>query len=91
MDLDRLVLNGTGLNKLVLLDVDQVFLFLLWAMGVEWFDRGLAAYATLATTRLGIVPRLLGRGENPDIYLFPFAAVTRLRGQVPAEPKALIE
>jgi len=91
VDLDGLILNVTGMNKLVLLDVDRVFLFPRSAIGVEWFERELAAYQALATTQLGIVPRLLGYWQDPDIYPFPFAAVTRLRGQVPAEPEALIE
>jgi aminoglycoside phosphotransferase (APT) family kinase protein len=90
VDPGRLVLNVTGLNKLVLLDADRVFLFPRSAAGVEWFERELAAYRALATTELGIVPRLLGCWQDPDIYPFPFAAVTRLRGQVPAEPEALI-
>jgi aminoglycoside phosphotransferase (APT) family kinase protein len=57
---------------------------------VEWFERELAAYRALARTQLGVVPRLLGRWQDPGIYPFPFAAVTRLRGEVPAEPGALI-
>jgi aminoglycoside phosphotransferase (APT) family kinase protein len=91
VDLDRLVLNVTGWNKLVLLDSDRVFLFPRSATGVEWFERELAAYRALARTGLGIVPRLLDCREDPEIYPFPFAAVTRLHGQVPAEPEALIE
>ena len=91
VDPGRLVLNVTGLNKLVLLDADRVFLFPRSATGVEWFGRELAAYRALATTQLDIVPRLLGCWQDPGIYPFPFAAVTRLRGQVPAEPGALIE
>ena len=91
VDLNRLVLNVTGWNKLVLLDFDRVFLFPRSAIGVEWFERELAAYQALAKTRLGIVPRLLGCWEDPEIYPFPFAAVTRLRGEVPAEPEVLIE
>jgi aminoglycoside phosphotransferase len=91
VDLGRLVLNVTGRNKLVLLDSDRVFLFPRSAIGVEWFERELAAYQGLAKTQLGVVPRLLGRWEDPEIYPFPFAAVTRLRGEVPAEPEALIE
>ena len=91
VDLNRLALNVTGWNKLVLLDCDRVFLFPRSAIGVEWFERELAAYRALAKTQLGIVPSLLGCWEDPDIYPFPFAAVTRLRGQVPAEPEALIE
>jgi aminoglycoside phosphotransferase (APT) family kinase protein len=91
VDLSRLVLNVTGWNKLVLLDSDRVFLFPRSATGVEWFERELAAYRALAQTQLGVVPRLMDRWEDPDIYPFPFAAVTRLRGEVPAEPEALIE
>src|ERR1039458_5824973 len=56
----------------------------------EWFERELAAYRALAKTQLDVVPRLLGRWEDPEIYPFPFAAVTRLRGEVPAEPEGLI-
>jgi len=37
------------------------------------------------------VPRLLGRWEDPEIYPFPFAAVTRLPGVVPAEPETLVD
>ena len=91
VDLSRLVLNVTGWNKLVLLDSDRVFLFPRSAIGVEWFERELAAYRALAKTQLGVVPRLLGCWEDPKIYPFPFAAVTRLRGELPAEPEALIE
>jgi aminoglycoside phosphotransferase (APT) family kinase protein len=90
-DPDRLVLNVGGWNKLVLLDSDRVFLFPRWASGVEWFERELAAYRALAAARLNVVPRLLGRWEDPEIYPFPFAAVTRLRGATPADPEALIE
>jgi aminoglycoside phosphotransferase (APT) family kinase protein len=90
-DLNRLVLNVTGWNKIVLLDSDRVFLFPRSANGVEWFERELAVYRALAKTQLSVVPRLLGCWEDPEIYPFPFAAVTRLRGEVPAEPEALIE
>jgi hypothetical protein len=50
VDVNRLVLNVTGMNKLVLLDIDRVFLFPRTAIGVEWFERELAAYRALATT-----------------------------------------
>ena len=90
-DPDRLVLNVTGYNKLVLLGPDRVFLFPRAAAGVEWFERELAVYQALARTSLEIVPRLLGRWEDPDIYPFPFAAVTRLRGEVPADAAALVD
>ena len=91
VDPGRLVLNVTGWNKLVLLDADRVFLFPRSATGVEWFERELAAYRALADTRLSIVPRLLGRWADPEIYPFPFAAITRLRGEAPAEPEALFD
>jgi hypothetical protein len=57
-DLDRLVLNVTGWNKLVLLDSHRVFLFPRSSTGVEWFERELAAYRALAGARLSVVPRL---------------------------------
>jgi hypothetical protein len=61
VDLDRLALNETGRNKLVLLDSDRAFLFPRAASGVEWFERELAAYEALAEARLSIVPRVLAR------------------------------
>ena len=91
VDTGRLVLNVSGWNKLVLLDSDRVFLFPRSASGVEWFERELAAYRALAGARLDVVPRLLGRWEDPEIYPFPFAAVTRLRGAAPDAPEDLIE
>jgi aminoglycoside phosphotransferase (APT) family kinase protein len=91
VDPRRLALNVTGWNKLVLLDTDRVFLFPRSADGVEWFERELDTYRALAQTTLDVVPRLLDRWVDPEIYPFPFAAVTRLHGDVPAEPEALIE
>jgi aminoglycoside phosphotransferase (APT) family kinase protein len=87
---DRLVLNVTGWNKLVLLDTDRVFLFPRALTGVEWFEREIATYRALENSQLSVVPRLLGHWEDPDIYPFPFAAVSRLRGEVPAEPENLL-
>jgi aminoglycoside phosphotransferase (APT) family kinase protein len=89
--LDRLVLNVTGWNKLVLLSSDRAFLFPRSQVGVEWFEREVAVYRALAATQLSVVPRLLGCWQDPEIYPFPFAAVTRLRGKVPAEPEVLVE
>jgi aminoglycoside phosphotransferase (APT) family kinase protein len=91
VDPGRLVLNVTGWNKLVLLGSDRVFLFPRSAAGVQWFERELAAYQALARTPLDVVPRLLGRWEDPEIYPFPFAAVTRLPGETPAEAEVLLE
>ena len=91
VDTGRLVLNVSGWNKLVLMDSDRVFLFPRSAIGVEWFERELAAYRALAGARLSVLPRLLGRWEDPEIYPFPFAAVTRLRGEAPAAPEAHLD
>jgi aminoglycoside phosphotransferase (APT) family kinase protein len=86
-----LALNVTGWNKLVLIGADRVFLFPRAAENVEWFERELAVYQALAQTSLTVVPRLLGRWADPEAYPFPFAAVTRLPGTVPAAPEVLIE
>ena len=51
VDTGRLVLNVSGWNKLVLMDSDRVFLFPRSAIGVEWFERELAAYRALAGAR----------------------------------------
>jgi aminoglycoside phosphotransferase (APT) family kinase protein len=91
VDTGRLVLNVSGWNKLVLMDPDRVFLFPRSAIGVEWFERELAAYRALAGAGLSVVPRLLGRWEDPEIYPFPFAAVTRLPGAAPAAPEDLLD
>jgi aminoglycoside phosphotransferase (APT) family kinase protein len=90
-NLDRLVLNVSGWNKLVLVDSERVFLFPRSAAGVEWFERELAVYRALAGVRLSVVPRLLDRWEDAEIYPFPFAAVTRMRGEVPTDAEPLIE
>jgi aminoglycoside phosphotransferase (APT) family kinase protein len=90
-DTGRLVLNVSGWNKLVLMDSDRVFLFPRSAIGVEWFERELAAYRALAGVGLSVVPRLLGRWEDPEIYPFPFAAVTRLPGAAPKAPEDLLD
>jgi len=90
-DTSRLALNVSGWNKLVLMDTDRVFLFPRSATGVEWFERELTAYRALAEAGLSVVPRLLGRWEDPEIYPFPFAAVTRLRGAAPATPEDLLD
>ncbi len=91
VDTGRLTLNVSGWNKLVLMDSDRVFLFPRSADGVEWFERELAAYRALAAARLSVVPRLLGRWQDPEIYPFPFAAVTRLRGAAPPAPEELLD
>jgi hypothetical protein len=48
-------------------------------------------YRALAGAQLSLVPRLLGAWADPEAYPFPFAAVTRLPGTVPAEPEALAD
>jgi aminoglycoside phosphotransferase (APT) family kinase protein len=91
VDPGRLGLNVSGWNKFVLVDSDRVFLFPRSPIGVEWFERELAAYRALAAAPLSVVPRLLGRWADQEIYPLPFAAVTRLHGAEPAAPEALIE
>jgi aminoglycoside phosphotransferase (APT) family kinase protein len=88
-DPGTLTVNVTGWNKLVLLGPDRVFLFPRSAAGVDRLEREIAVYRALAGARLSLVPRLLGSWADPEIYPFPFAAVTRLPGTVPAEPEAL--
>jgi aminoglycoside phosphotransferase (APT) family kinase protein len=90
-DPGTLTVNVTGWNKLALIGPDRVFLFPRAAGGVEWFERELAVYRALAGAQLSLVPRLLGAWADPEAYPFPFAAVTRLPGTVPAEPEALAE
>ena len=53
--------------------------------------RELAAYRALAGAGLSVVPRLLGRWQDPEIYPFPFAAVTRLPGTAPTAPEDLLD
>jgi len=90
-DLDRLRLNVTGWNKLVLLAPGRVFLFPRAQAGVEWFQREITAYRALSQSQLTVVPRLLGCWDDPDVYPFPFAAVTRLRGRIPSKPETLLD
>ena len=91
VDVNTLDLNVTGWNKVVLVAEDRVFLFPRTAIAVGWLERELAAYVALADTGLTVVPTLLGRWHDESIYPFPFASVTRLPGQVPAEPEALFD
>jgi aminoglycoside phosphotransferase (APT) family kinase protein len=91
VELGTLDLNVTGWNKLVLLGDDRVFLFPRAQIGVEWFERELTAYRALARTDLTIVPRLQGRWEDPEVYPFPFAAVSRLPGRIPSHPELLLD
>jgi aminoglycoside phosphotransferase (APT) family kinase protein len=91
VELDRLQVNVTGWNKLVLLAPDRVFLFPRAQTGVEWFQREITAYRALSQSQLTVVPRLLGCWDDPDVYPFPFAAVTRLRGRIPSKPETLLD
>src|SRR5437588_12039539 len=78
---EPLAVDFRGWNKYVLLSADRAFLFPRRPNNVEWFERELAAYRALEPTGLTIVPRLLGEWRDVDVYPFPFAAVTRLRGR----------
>ncbi len=91
VDLDSLQLNVTGWNKLVLLATDRVFLFPRAQAGVEWFLREITAYRALSHSQLTVVPHLLGYWDDPAVYPFPFAAVTRLPGRTPSNPQTLLD
>jgi aminoglycoside phosphotransferase (APT) family kinase protein len=91
VDVDRLEVNVTGWNKLVLLGDDRAFLFPRAANALEWFERELTAFEALAATDLRVVPRVLARWEDEGVYPMPFAAVTRLFGTTPTEPETFIE
>lgn len=80
----------TGWNKYVLLTEDRVFLFPRRAENVEWFERELAAYRALERAGLPVIPRLTGEWRDEAVYPFPFAATTRLRGEHPADPTAVL-
>jgi hypothetical protein len=62
VDPNRLVLNVTGCNKLVLLDSDRVFLFPRSATGVEWFERELADRPSRLSPR-----NVRGGSYRPDL------------------------
>jgi aminoglycoside phosphotransferase (APT) family kinase protein len=75
----------TGWNKYVVLSAELAFLFPRRAANVEWFQRELAVYRALEPISLAVVPRLVGEWRDEEIYPFPFAGVTRLRGTRPSE------
>jgi hypothetical protein len=64
-DPDRLVLNVTGWNKLVLLGPDRVFLFPRAAAGVEWFERELAVYRADGGRLTGVLDWETARIDHP--------------------------
>src|SRR5262249_58534851 len=55
------------------------------------FERELTAYDALARTGLTIVPRVIARWDEPTVSPFPFAACSRLPGNVPDAPEQLFE
>ncbi len=71
-----------GYTKHVLLSGDRAFLFPRNHTVVGLLERECAVYATLDHP---LVPRLLGRWDDPRISPYPFFAVTRLGGRPPAE------
>ena len=88
VDLSQLVRNVTGRNKLVLFALDRVFRVSGgWPSALGGSSENLPTYQGLAKMQLDVVPRLLGRWQDPEIYPFPFAAVTRLRGEAPIESR----
>lgn len=77
-----------GYTKLVLLTEDRAFLFPRNHTIVAQLERECDVYATVDHP---LVPKLLGRWDDPAISPYPFFAVTRLRGSVPGDmsPKHL--
>lgn len=71
-----------GYTKHVLLSGDRAFLFPRNHTVVGLLERECAVYATLEHP---MIPRLLGRWEDPRISPYPFFAVTRLSGRPPAD------
>ena len=69
-----------GHAKHVLLTADRAFLFPRNHTLVTLLERECDVYATLDHP---VVPRLLGRWQEPGISPYPFAAVTRLAGRPP--------
>ncbi|WP_405058635.1 aminoglycoside phosphotransferase family protein [Kribbella sp. NBC_01505] len=72
----------TGATKHVLLADDRAFLFPRNHTIVGQLTRECDVYATVDQP---LVPRLLGRWDEPGISPYPFFAVTRLRGTEPAD------
>ena len=91
IDSSALDVDFTGWNKYVILDRERAFLFPRRANNVEWLERELAAYRALQPIGLAVVPHLLGEWEDDSVYPFPFAAVSRLPGQHPADPSDLLD
>jgi aminoglycoside phosphotransferase (APT) family kinase protein len=80
-----LSVNFTGWNKYVVLSDECVFLFPRREINVEWFTRELAVYHSLEASGLAVVPRVVAEWSDDAVYPFPFAAVTRLRGEHPVD------
>src|ERR1700680_1462553 len=87
----RLEIDFTRWNKYVVLSAGWGYLFPREAINVEWVERELAVYEALEPTGLVVVPRLLARWHDDGVYPFPFAGVTRLRGQRPADASVLFD
>jgi aminoglycoside phosphotransferase (APT) family kinase protein len=77
--------NYAGWNKYVILDPDRAFLFPRRAINVEWLEREVAVYRALEPIDLAVVPRLVGEWRDDSVYPFPFAAVSWLPGEHPAD------
>jgi aminoglycoside phosphotransferase (APT) family kinase protein len=85
----RLTVNLMGWNKYVLLTTDRAFLFPRHQCNIEWFERELAVYRALEATALAVVPRVVGEWRDAAVSPYPFAAVTRLRGEHPSDATVL--
>jgi aminoglycoside phosphotransferase (APT) family kinase protein len=84
-----LVADFTGWNKYVLVAGDRVFLFPREPASVQWFEHELRVYRALEATGLTVVPRVRREWRDQAVYPFPFAEVTRLPGQRPADPAGM--
>lgn len=86
----RLAADFTGWSKYALLAGDSVFLFPREPGGVGRFEHELSVYRALEPAGLAVVlPRVVRQWRDDAVYPFPFAEVTRLPGQRPADPARL--
>lgn len=68
-----------------------MFLFPRQQDSVEWAERELRVYRALEPAGLTLVPRVRNQWRDDAVYPFPFAEVTRLAGQRPADPAGLFD
>jgi aminoglycoside phosphotransferase (APT) family kinase protein len=84
-----LTVDFTGWNKFVLLAGERVFLFPREQENVAWFEHETAVCRALAAGGFPLAPKVRGQWRDNAAYPYPFAEVTRLTGQRPADAAAL--